>query len=52
MPFEAKLDEVVLSKIVPREEFPRLYYKNFKSNHGAPVKVARACTGSDHHQVI
>ena len=45
MPFEAKLDEnnrrVVLSKIVPREELARLYYKNFKSNRGAPTKDAR-----------
>ncbi len=49
MPFEAKLDEnnrwVVLSKIVPREEFARLYYKNFKSNRGAPTKDARLVLG-------
>jgi IS5 family transposase len=45
MPFDAKLDEnnrwVVLSKIVLWEEFARLYYKNFKSNRGAPTKDAR-----------
>ena len=50
MPFEAKLDEnnrwVVLSKIVPREEFARLYYKNFKSNRGAPTKDARLVLGA------
>jgi IS5 family transposase len=49
MPFEAKLDEnnrwVVLSKIVPWEEFARLYYKNFKSNRGAPTKDARLVLG-------
>src|SRR5690554_2856511 len=49
MPFEAKLDEnnrwVVLSKIVPWEEFARLYYKNFKSNRGAPTKDARLVQG-------
>ena len=54
MPFEAKLDEnnrwVVLSKIVPWEEFARLYYKNFKSNRGAPHQGCPACAGSDHHQ--
>jgi IS5 family transposase len=35
MPFEAKLDEnnrwVILSKIVPWEEFARLYYKSCQS---------------------
>jgi hypothetical protein len=50
MPFEAKLDEnnrwVVLSKIVPWEEFARLYYKNFKSNRGAPTKDARLVLGA------
>ena len=49
MPFEAKLDEhnrwVVLSKIVPWEEFSRLYYKNFRSNRGAPTKDARLVLG-------
>ena len=49
MPFEAKLDEhnrwVVLSKIVPWEEFARLYYKHFKSNRGAPTKDARLVLG-------
>lgn len=49
MPFEAKLDEnnrwVVLSKIVPWEEFARLYYKNFKSNRGASTKDARLVLG-------
>jgi len=49
IPFEAKLDEnnrwVVLSKIVPWEEFARLYYKNFKSNRGAPTKDARLVLG-------
>ena len=49
MPFEAKLNEnnrwVVLSKIVPWEEFARLYYKNFKSNRGAPTKDARLVLG-------
>lgn len=49
MPFEAKLDEnnrwVVLSKIVPWEEFARLHYKNFKSNRGAPTKDARLVLG-------
>ena len=49
MPFEAKLDEnnrwVVLSKIVPWEAFARLYYKNFKSNRGAPTKDARVVLG-------
>ncbi|SEA50551.1 Transposase domain, partial [Porphyromonadaceae bacterium KH3R12] len=49
MPFEAKLDEnnrwVFLSKIVPWEEFARLYYKNFKSNRGAPTKDARLVLG-------
>ena len=49
MPFEAKLDEnnrwVILSKIVPWEEFARLYYKNFKSNRGAPTKDARLVLG-------
>jgi len=49
MPFEAKLDEnnrwVVLSKIVPWEEFAWLYYKNFKSNRGAPTKDARLVLG-------
>ncbi len=49
MPFEAKLDEnnrwVVLSKIVPWEDFARLYYKNFKSNRGAPTKDARLVLG-------
>lgn len=49
MPFEAKLDEhnrwVVLSKIVPWEEFSRLYYQNFKSNRGAPTKDARLVLG-------
>src|SRR5690606_38291221 len=49
MPFEAKLDEnnrgVVLSKIVPWEEFARLYYKNFKSNRGATTKDARLVLG-------
>ena len=49
MPFEAKLDEnnrwVVLSKIVPWEEFARLYYKNFKSKRGAPTKDARLVQG-------
>ena len=49
MPFEAKLDEnnrwVVLSKIVPWEEFARLYHKNFKSNRGAPTKDARLVLG-------
>ncbi|QRX64127.1 transposase [Dysgonomonadaceae bacterium zrk40] len=49
MPFEAKLDEnnrwVVLSKIVPWEEFARLYYKNFKSKRGAPTKDARLVLG-------
>jgi len=49
MPFEAKLDEnnrwVVLSKIVPWEEFARLYYKNFKSNRGVPTKDARLVLG-------
>ena len=49
MPLEAKLDEnnrwVVLSKIVSWEEFARLYYKNFKSNRGAPTKDARLVLG-------
>ena len=49
MPFEAKLDEnnrwVVLSKIVPWDEFARLYHKNFKSNRGAPTKDARLVLG-------
>ncbi len=49
MPFEAKSDEnnrwVVLSKIVPWEEFARLYYKNFKSNRGAPTKDAGLVPG-------
>lgn len=49
MPFEAKLDEhnrwVVLSRIVPWEEFSRLYYKNFKSKRGAPTKDARLVLG-------
>ena len=49
MPFEKKLDKndrwIVLSKIVPREEFARLYYKNFKSNWGAPTKDARLVLG-------
>jgi len=49
MPFEAKLDEdnrwVILSKIVPWEEFARLYYKNFKSNRGATTKDARLVLG-------
>ena len=49
MPFEAKLDEnnrwVVLSKIVPWDEFARLYHKNFKSNGGAPTKDARLVLG-------
>ena len=49
MPFEAKLDEnnrwVVLSKIVPWEDFAQLYYKNFKSNRGAPTKDARLVLG-------
>lgn len=29
------------SKVVPWEEFARLYYKNFKSNRGTPAKDAR-----------
>jgi IS5 family transposase len=49
MPFEVKLDEnnrwVVLSKIVPWEEFAQLYYKNFKSNLGAPTKDALLVLG-------
>ena len=49
MPFNAKLDEnnrrTVLSKIVPWEEFARLYYKNFKSNWGAHTKDARLVLG-------
>jgi len=47
MPFEAKVDDnnrwVVLSKIVPWEEFARLYYKNFKSTLGAPVNRNEQC---------
>ena len=49
MPFEAKSDEnnrrVVLSKIVSREEFARLYCKNFKSKRGAPTKDAGLVPG-------
>lgn len=49
MPFKAKLDDnnrwVILSKIVPWEDFSRLYYKNFKSNRGAPTKDARLVLG-------
>ncbi|MDD4000832.1 MAG: hypothetical protein PHX62_08100 [Bacilli bacterium] len=36
---------VFLSKIVPWEEFAQLYYKNFKSNRGAPTKDARLVLG-------
>ncbi|MGJ7027644.1 hypothetical protein [Petrimonas sulfuriphila] len=35
----------VLSKTVPWEEFARFYYKNFKSNRGAPTKNARIVPG-------
>ncbi|HCB88566.1 MAG TPA: hypothetical protein DEP71_04680 [Porphyromonadaceae bacterium] len=49
MPFEAKLDEnnrwIVLSKIVPLEEFAQPYYKNFKSNRGATTNDARLVPG-------
>ena len=49
MPFEAKLDEnnrwVVLSKIVHWEEFARIYFRDFKSNRGAPTKDARLLPG-------
>jgi len=49
IPFEAKLDEnkqwVVLSNIVPWEEFVRLYHKYFKSNRGVPTKDTRLVLG-------
>lgn len=55
MPFEAKLDEnnrwAVLSKTVSREEFARLYYKNFKSNHGVcTLEGCQTCAWSDNHK--
>jgi hypothetical protein len=56
MSFEAKSEEnnrwVVLSKIVPQEEFARLYYKNFKSKRGAPTKDAGLVPGEFLHAVF
>jgi transposase, IS5 family len=49
MPFEADLDEnnrwVVMSQIIPWDLFAKEYYKNFKTNRGAPTKDARLVLG-------
>lgn len=49
MPFEADLDPnnrwVILSKVIPWDLFAKEYYKNFKTNRGAPTKDARLVLG-------
>lgn len=49
MPFEADLDPnnrwVILSQVIPWDLFAKEYYKNFKSNRGAPTKDARLVLG-------
>lgn len=49
MPFEADLDTenrwVLLSRVIPWDRFADLYYKNFKTNRGAPTKDARLVLG-------
>lgn len=49
MPFEADLDTenrwVLLSMVIPWDSFADLYYRNFKTNRGAPTKDARLVLG-------
>lgn len=49
MPFEANLDAhnrwVVMSQIIPWDLFAKEYYKNFKTNRGAPTMDARLVLG-------
>jgi len=49
MPFEADLDPnnrwVVMSQIIPWDLFAKEYYKNFKTNRGAPTMDARLVLG-------
>jgi hypothetical protein len=49
MPFEADLDTenrwVILSSVIPWDRFADLYYRNFKTNRGAPTKDARLVLG-------
>ena len=48
-PFEAELDTenrwVLLSSVIPWDHFAAVYYKNFKTNRGAPTKDARLVLG-------
>lgn len=50
IPFEADLDTenrwVLLARVIPWDRFADLYYRNFKTNRGAPTKDARLGSGS------
>lgn len=49
MPFETRLNPnnrwVLLSQVIPWDEFAALYYRNFPSQRGAPTKDARMVLG-------
>ena len=49
IPFEADLDTenrwVLLARVIPWDRFADLYYRNFKTNRGAPTKDARLVLG-------